>query len=314
MRPPFLTALSFSEGEIAEAESKRGILEFRLHLNNECNIRCTYCLDNTRHISDPCEDGAGSHLTLDERKDVIKQAKELGAKTVVFTGNGEPLLSNQLLDLISFNDTLGLKSVVFSNMLALTENLAQQFNKSHVSVIGKLNTFNPSLQARLAGGFPGIYDVFMQRLNMLIGLGYANDYRLAINSIICKDNFTEIPALFMYCRENLIIPWIETVNIVGRATKDLAVEPERITALFNKIAALDEASYGYHWKPTPPILAADYTRYKYVCQVDTAGNVYPTDGLKGECGSIKSKSLEEIINSKTFVELRKRDRHGCNIS
>ena len=103
---------------------------------------------------------------------------------------------------------------------------------------------------------------------MLCGLGFAKDNRLALNCIITHENYDEIQQIFRFCRDNQIIPWIEIVSIVGRATSDMAVSKDRIKILYQKLSDIDKNYYGYEWKPDSPIVGADRRRYKYVCQID----------------------------------------------
>lgn len=68
------------------------LAELFLFLTNDCNIRCTHCYVRSGEAIPPRE------MTPEERRDVIRQAKDLGARRFYFTG-GEPFLCRDVFDL-----------------------------------------------------------------------------------------------------------------------------------------------------------------------------------------------------------------------
>ncbi|MFH1459290.1 MAG: radical SAM protein, partial [Candidatus Omnitrophota bacterium] len=213
-RPPFLKALEFSDEDFAEAAKTKGLLEFRMHVIRECTLNCIYCLSNAPHIKSIKNiQFKKGDLSLEKRKSLVANAKKLGAKTVVITGSGDPLLYPDLDELIAYINMLGLRPVIFTSAILLTKKRAKYFYDNNVSLIVKLNSFIPKMQDHLVG-VKGSSTHLRKRIEMLIKLGFTENRRLCINSIISKDNYDEIPALFKFCRENKIIPWIERISIL----------------------------------------------------------------------------------------------------
>ncbi|MFH1233966.1 MAG: hypothetical protein V1649_04985, partial [Patescibacteria group bacterium] len=162
-------------------------------------------------------------------------------------------------------------------------------------------------------GINGAQKVFLEKIKMLIDMGFAKDKRLALNCIICKENYDEIPELFIFCRKNGIIPWIEIVTITGRAKEDMKLPNELIENLYKRLSEIDKQQFGYEWQPDSPIVGADRKRYKFVAQIDIYGNVCHTDtNITDEIGNIRDKKLVELITSDKFVQLRNRDKHSRN--
>ncbi|OGI17957.1 MAG: hypothetical protein A3J63_00685 [Candidatus Moranbacteria bacterium RIFCSPHIGHO2_02_FULL_40_12b] len=308
MKPPFLKAIDFSEEDFSNSNF---LLELRIHVVEECNLKCVYCLSNAPFVGDKNE-GNKTKLSLDEIKNNIKQARDLGIKVVSITGSGEPLLYKNLKELIEFIKSLNLRVVLFTNGLLLSKELVRWLNEKDVNLMVKLNSFNPEINDKLVG-LKGAQKVFIEKTKMLVDVGFAKDKRMALNCIICEENYQEIPELFIFCRENGIIPWIEIVTITGRAKEEMKLPKEKIEILYKKLSEIDKKQFGYEWIPDSPIVGADRRRYKFVAQIDIFGNVYHTDAnITDEVGNIRNKSLHDLITSEKFIKLRSKDKHSRN--
>ena len=308
MKPPFLKAIDFSEEDFGHNNL---LLELRIHVVEECNLKCIYCLSNAPFVNDKNENNK-TKLFLDEIKNNIKQAKDLGVKVVSITGSGDPLLYKNLKELIEFIKSLNLRAVLFTNSLLLNKELAEWLNEKEVNLMVKLNSFNPEINDKMVG-LEGAQKIFLEKIKMLVDMGFAKDKRLALNCIIFKENYDEIPELFIFCRKNGIIPWIEMVTITGRAKEDMKLPKELIENLYKRLSEIDKQQFGYEWQPDSPIVGADRKRYKFVAQIDIYGNVYHTDAnITDEIGNIRDKKLVELITSDKFIQLRNRDKHSRN--
>lgn len=77
-----------------------------------CNYRCNYCYSARSRA-------AGQKLTLEEQKEIIDQAAELGAKTVLICGDGEPSLDRDLVGIVEHSHKRELYCVIVTNANAL---------------------------------------------------------------------------------------------------------------------------------------------------------------------------------------------------
>ncbi len=308
MKPPFLEAIDFTEEEFNN--KNRLLLELRIHVTEKCNLKCVYCLSDAPFMAE--RKTKDDKLSFDEIKNEIVEAKKLGIKTVSITGSGEPLLYENLEELIKFIRSLDLKVVLFTNSILLTKDLANFLYDNGVNLMIKLNSFNPEINDRLVG-VKGAQKIFFGKIKMLIDIGFAKEHKLALNCIITNENYDEISELFIFCRNNNIIPWIETITITGRAKEEMAVSKDKIEKLYRKISEIDKSLFGFEWKPDSPIIGADRRRYKHVCQIDVYGNLYHTDAhITDEVGNVRNKSIKELILSEKFKELRDWDKHNKN--
>jgi radical SAM protein with 4Fe4S-binding SPASM domain len=101
------------------------IKEVIFSITSKCNLRCRMCDIPYAEIEE---------LTTQQWKDVIKDASRLGAQTVVFSG-GEPLLREDIFELISFTRENNLNACVTSNGQLINESTAQKLSDSGVNVV-----------------------------------------------------------------------------------------------------------------------------------------------------------------------------------
>ncbi|MFA4853728.1 MAG: radical SAM protein [Candidatus Omnitrophota bacterium] len=94
-------------------------------ITNRCNLRCRMC-------DIPC--GKIEELSTDQWKKVINDSSRLGAQTVVFSG-GEPLLREDIFELIFFAKKNNLNACVTSNGCLIDEQVASRLSASGANVV-----------------------------------------------------------------------------------------------------------------------------------------------------------------------------------
>ena len=139
--------------EAHEARNLNRLLAIRLETNKSCNLRCRYCYaqsgEDLAKIADfQCSQSAS-----------VFEAKELGIKSVVVIGGGEPTLHPNFRELIAYIDSLGIIPMLFSNTILMTEELAEFLYEHNASVMGKLDSLKPEVQDYLAGREGGFQEI-----------------------------------------------------------------------------------------------------------------------------------------------------------
>lgn len=116
-----------------------------LAVTYRCQCRCDHC------YADYPERARKEELSTEQWRTVIRQVRDLGALTVHFSG-GEPLLREDLFELIAYARGLGLLTRVNSNGLLLTEE-----NVKHLKEVGltecavSLDSADPEVHDRFRG-------------------------------------------------------------------------------------------------------------------------------------------------------------------
>jgi len=92
-------------------------ITWELDLTNRCNHRCPRCAGGRRPPD--------AQLTGDEAKHILGQLRRFGAKAVIFTGGGEPLLHPGFPDILAYAGELGFDIGVITNGSVMTAELAK---------------------------------------------------------------------------------------------------------------------------------------------------------------------------------------------
>ncbi|MFO0793229.1 MAG: radical SAM protein [Candidatus Brocadiaceae bacterium] len=121
-----------------------------LAITHKCQCQCIHC------SADPFIDPTKRDLTVDEIKTVVDGALDLGASLVIYVG-GEPMLREELYELIQYVDKTKAISMIFTNGLLLTEENVQKLARAGLF---SLNISIDSSESELHDEFravPGCY-------------------------------------------------------------------------------------------------------------------------------------------------------------
>lgn len=286
----------FSPEQVAEARAGNGLLSLELELSRQCNLRCIYCYASSGKA-------LPNELDLSEIKSIVDQAAEMGARKIIILGGGEPLLYPHLFDVIEHIDSLGLVMDLFTNGLSLTEEIAAKLFELKVGVVIKMNSRDPETQDFL-GGRKGTYAGIMRGVALLKEAGYPNEtHSLGIETIICRQNYEELPELWRWARMEGIVPYVEAMTMQGRAREypELEVSPEEVKAMFEELARIDRDEFLCDWTPHPPLAASQCGRHEYSCTVTSTGDVQPCPGVSVSVGNIRKESLKQILSSSPVI-------------
>lgn len=290
----------FSPQEIEEARQNGRLLTLELELSRLCNLRCIYCYASA---GTPLE----NELCWEELQDVLDQAKDLGARRIIVLGGGEPLAWPRCLELMQSIVERGMAVDLFSNGTLLDAPLARDLFALEVSPVIKLNSLREDVQDLLAGR-PGTFRAIRQGFEHLRAAGYpAPHLPLGVQSVICRQNLEELPAMWRWIRERNMIPYFETLTLQGRAREhqELLVPPGELRALFETLAELDAAEFDCHWTPRPPLAGLSCQRHAYTCTVTVHGEVLPCPGVNVPVGNVREAPLGKILaESRVIQDLR----------
>ena len=280
--------LEFTEEEIREAVAADRLLSMEIEFSRACNFRCAYCYlaDRTAGVDE---------MSREEIKDVIGQAKELGARKIIILG-GEPSIYPHLIEMLRFLGSLGLEIEIFTNGTGVTEELATVLAEEKARVVVKMNSRDAGIQDRLAGK-KGAFGIIGQALENLRRVGYpSNELFLAASTVICRQNLEELPALWQWLRGQDIEPYFEILTPQANALENtwLDVDPAELRALFVQLSTLDREHYGRIWEPQPPLVGNKCMRHQVSCVVTAGGNVMPCVGVTIALDNIRNHRLADI--------------------
>lgn len=256
-----------------------------------CNAKCLYCFSVPELGKIPKDS-----LTLWEYKEIIKQARELGAKTICFPGIGEPTLDKKLKSLVKFINNLELVSVIYTNGFVSKE-LADFLYKNNVSLIIKIDSLDKERFENLVG-LP--FEIYKKRLDYLVDL-YKKDIekkdkfsivRLASNTVVTYINKEDIKAIYDFCESHHIKYFIAGLAKVGDAEKNWEIlTNSQIDDLYKIVKKYDT------WVSSVT-LDNRCGLFSYGITIDVNGDLIGCPTARWiRLGNIRKSSLKDLIRS-----------------
>ncbi|MBW1636324.1 MAG: radical SAM protein [Deltaproteobacteria bacterium] len=302
----------FTEEEIRAAVADDRLLSMEIEFSRVCNFHCSYCyVDN----SIECE----NELSIEEIKDIIDQAKELGTRKIIILG-GEPSIYPHLIEMLFFLKDKGLEIEMFTNGSGIDRKLADVLAELKVRVALKLNSRDEKIQNQLAGK-KDAFKTINRALQTLKDAGYPNrELFLAISTIICKQNIGELPAMWRWLREENIEPYFEVITPQANALNNswLNVAPGELKTLFSELSSIDQKEFNRSWEPQPPLAGNKCMRHQVSCLVTATGDVMPCVGVTIPLANIRDDRLSSILknsevinNLKNYRQMIKGECHSC---
>jgi radical SAM protein with 4Fe4S-binding SPASM domain len=154
-------------------------------MTSRCNLTCIHC-----HAS--CGESSPDELTTIEGRAVIDRIAASGIRTFVFTG-GEPLLRDDLFELIAHARSRRLKVFLATNGTLITEEVASRLRHYKVGVVIGLDGMSPATHDAIRG-INGAYNAVMTG----IANSVAEGLYLHLNIVASRRNREEIERIIEY--------------------------------------------------------------------------------------------------------------------
>jgi len=155
------------------------------NMTKRCNLKCVHCYAQAKE-----ETYEGSELTTDEGKKLIDDLAHFGVPVILFSG-GEPLLRQDLPEMIEYATQKGMRAVISTNGTLITEEKARVFAQLSLSYIGVsidgLEGVNDTFR-----GVEGAYEKAMTGIRNAKQAGIKTGLRFTIY----KQNYKEVPKIF----------------------------------------------------------------------------------------------------------------------
>lgn len=283
-----------TKGLLREEETPRPLVchDFRprslyLHLTARCNLTCLYCYN--------CKERESwrNDLPYSLAKVILRQAKEMGIPTVVFTG-GEPLLNPHFFEIAELAANLGLRVFLLTNGVLIDETKAKELAHLCDQIVVSLDSASPMIHDRLRG--TGTH----KRVEMAIKrLKEAGAREVVISSVITRYNQFELAKDFeRYANEIGADRAVRQIYMLQGDQRDHFLTPD-FQALVSQMEKDLENMIVSKVKPTPAnSIWRDRCGAAFgEIAVAPDGSVYPCQGLvKPEfaAGNIIANDLAEI--------------------
>ncbi len=281
-------------------------------ITNRCTLRCVMC-----QIP---ESGEKEELSTVQAKEFIADAVKLNPASLVFSG-GEPLLRDDIFELISFVNSFRVNTCLTSNGTLIDDAIARKLSLSGIGVV------NISIE-----GPEDIHDSLRGQGSFkkaVLALENLKKFKIetTIATIVCRQNYEYLPFVMGLAGQMGVTtvkfqPFSDIFLSDKRKAEDFFVpahnrekiqgKVEEAMALSNKFRiAINPAGYlkllpDYLTGSRDFSLPAGCQAVFRSCPISSEGDVYPcwvkTDKA---VGNIKSSRLSSIWNSRAHKEIRK---------
>jgi len=262
-----------------------------------CQCRCSHC------FSDAGGRRAEEELTTEELKRVIDQAKELGVLHAIFTG-GEPLLRENIVELVAHAHKAGLITRLSTNGILLTRDMVARLKQAGLTQCGvSIDDPDPKIHDRLRG-IPGTFAKAIEGIR-----------HLRRSNLKCR--------ILTYASHRTISDRLEEIIALGRRLKVMSVQIRfpvasgRWDGAYHEVLseeekartrALQDMSFVYCEQPTPRSICCLCS--KALFHVTPSGEVTPCGFVPYVLGSLREEPLADIWH-RHVSRLRLKWRDDC---
>ncbi len=273
-----------------------------------CNLKCRFCYVGDRDYREM--------NTNDVKKVIFKIFNEAQVPSVSFTG-GEPLLRDDIAELIDYAAGIGMWTNLITNGTLLNEGLVESLKGSG------LRSAQMSIEGSNAGvhdgltGVPGSFDATVNGIRLLMQAGIS----VHTNTTVSRGNLLDLINIVGLVEElglkrfsmNLLIP-------CGAANKDrkLWVSYDEIGGYVLEVKERAESrGIQFLWYSPVPICKFNPIAYGFgnkscaaitgLLSIDPVGNIIPCSSWRMPVGNLLKKSFQSIWNSPMLSYFKRAD-------
>ena len=282
------------------------------NVTRECNMKCSHCYINAT------EKKLAHELTTAEGKDLMDQICKVSKPLLILSG-GEPLLRQDIYELIEYGASKGLKMGLGSNGSLIDDTVAKKLKAAGIATVSiSLDSHIPAQHDE----FRGVAGAWEKAVNACKALR-KNNVLVQVNTTLTQQNYSQIDDI-MSLAEEIGVENFHLFFLVptGRGAKLTDISPQK----YEDMISTTFAKTAKHRLNVRPSCAPQFMRIAkgmgldmrqwvrgcmaglYYCRIYPNGDVTPCPYLPVKLGNIREKSFREIwFNSPIFKALRDPD-------
>ncbi|MDR0751708.1 MAG: radical SAM protein [Christensenellaceae bacterium] len=210
--------------------------ELDLHITNRCTSSCLYCCFESNRLK-------LNEFSYSQICKILKEANGLGCTDVHITG-GEPLIREDILDIVAFANSLDFHIRMQTNGSLLSKKMAiALYDAGLKSIMISLDSFNQETHEKMRG-----QGTFLSTL-LAIRIALEAKLNVRINSVLTKVNKSEIFDTIEFVRKlgikNYSAFYFSPIGS-GRSISNEWIPPEEYLQFWNGLQKLIKNSYNLH--------------------------------------------------------------------
>lgn len=283
------------------------------NVTSRCNLKCFHCYMNAG------EKEFRDELSTDAAKLLIHQIAEVSRPLLILSG-GEPLLREDIFEIIRYGADRGLKIGMGSNGMLIDDDVASKLKDVGMWTVAiSLDSSIPERHDE----FRGVKGCWEHAVNAIKSLK-KNGVQVQVNATVTKQNYSEVDDI-MALAEDLGVDNFHLFFLVptGRGTSIEDITPRMYEDMITSTLA-QTTKHKLNVKPScaPQFMRVakdqgiDMSRWLrgcvaglYYCRIYPSGEVTPCPYLPINLGNIRDVSFRDIwFNSEVFKAMRDFDQ------
>lgn len=255
-------------------------------ITRACNLKCSHCFNNSGiKLND--------EIPYEKKIRIIKDLWQTGVQEIRFTG-GEPLVSQEICDLLSFSANLGFRNSIGTNASLVTKDYSKQLANSGLhSAVVSVDSMG-SVHDKIRG--KGCFVKTMRGISFLRSSGIS----VRINAVVVRSNFEKIVSLVEYFFKQEIPVFLRRFIPVGRlndAVNEVLTANEYIVLKNTLTPYLEDKSnliQGHYLREMEIKTRISLPFVRQKCSVGSRGLVILPSGKVQTCGFLSSLGEQHI--------------------
>jgi radical SAM protein with 4Fe4S-binding SPASM domain len=275
----------------------------------KCNLKCSHCYINAKDTR------LADELSTEAAKMLIHQITEVSRPLLILSG-GEPLLRDDIYEIIRYAADRGLKVGMGSNGILINDEVARKLKDAGMWTVAiSLDSSIAERHDRFRGA-KGCWEHAINAIKALKKTGL----QVQVNCTVTPQNFDEIDSI-MALADDLEVDNFHLFFLVpiGRGTEVKDITPRMYEDMIESVLT-KTMKYKMNVKPScaPQFMRVaedkevDMSRWirgcmagLYYCRIYPSGEVTPCPYLPVSLGNIRESSFRDIwFNSEVFKALR----------
>lgn len=275
-------------------------IELEVGLTNACNHRCIFCaVDYTGYKPDRIE-----------RRLLMKNLEELaprGLKSIIYAGEGEPLLHRDAPDIINQTKSLGIDAAMSTNGALLTPEISKECLKSLTWIRFSMAGITDETYDKVQCGRPGDLQKVLFHIEEAVKVKREQNLltTIGVQLLLLPDNKDEIVEMGKALRKIGIDYFtIKPFSQHPQSQKILQVDYKEMLELENEVKGLQTDEYKIYFR-AHSMHKLDCKRcyehcwaLPFMVYVDARGNLWPCIVFMG-----KEELKYGNLNEESFVEI-----------
>jgi len=279
-----------------------------------CNHRCTFCgLDFMEYRAD--------FLDVDVFQDRLTELGQLGLKSIMYGGEGEPLLHKRMADIVSHAQGAGIDNAMTTNGVLLTPDLAEAMLPHTEWIKVSINAGTADTYSRIHRTKPGDFDIVVSNLTAAAELRRSKGYTctLGMQLVLLPENRDEVKTLAAIARDAgmdylVIKPYSQHLMSESNTYSDISYEDD--LHLADELEAFNTDRYSVIFRTKTMKKWQDSEHPYQRCQalpfwsyIDSKGNVWGCSCFLGD-----DRFLYGNIYDNTFREIWEGDKRRRSLN